>query len=278
MKKVLSTALVLGALYGTAGAAPITSPIYAPEAGKILTDVKVGYTTSEFDKNPFDEKKELEQSWNIDLAGKLGLTDAIALNFGFDFDFARKVRDDDASARFTDFYFGLTGRVFEIDANKFDVIFNVGQKSDYIYGNDQAYVDLALRYGLDLDMYNLGLSAGVNYVDTYKMGSYKLERGLAFKFALENEFIFTEELTMGLDLFYAINGKTEEKELGALESRVKTHSEYGFNVDANYALNRNNFVGAYFGMALGNLKYEDQMGEWKDPTEYKFGVKYVSQF
>lgn len=279
MKKVLSTALVLGALYGTAGAAPITSPIYMPEAGKILTDVKVGYTTSEFDKKPDGAKKELEQSWNIDLAGKMGLTDSLGLNYGFDFDFARKAMDLDESAQFTNFYFGLTGRVLEADANKVDVIFNVGQKSDYIYLDDQVYVDLAVRYGLDLDMYNLGLSAGARYTNDSESDTYKVERGFVFKFALENEFVFTEDFTVGLDLFYAINGKTEQKDLGALESRIKSYSEYGFNLDANYALNRNNFVGAYFGMALGNLKYEEvSIGEWKDPTGYKFGVKYVSQF
>ena len=47
--KFLSTALILGALYGTANATSITSPIYMPEQGKISTDLKIGFTKSKFD-------------------------------------------------------------------------------------------------------------------------------------------------------------------------------------------------------------------------------------
>ena len=42
MKKVLSTALILGALYGTANAAPLTSSIYMPETGKVLSNLNIG--------------------------------------------------------------------------------------------------------------------------------------------------------------------------------------------------------------------------------------------
>ena len=71
----LSTALVLGALYGTANAAtPITSPIYMPEDGKIATELKLGYTTSSYDKVPEGAGDEVEKSWNLDVDGKMGLS------------------------------------------------------------------------------------------------------------------------------------------------------------------------------------------------------------
>ena len=95
--KFLSTALILGALYGTANATSITSPIYMPEQGKISTDLKIGFTKSKFDKRPEGESDKFEESWNLDAEGKMGLTDGIALNYGFDFDFARKIRNQQNS-------------------------------------------------------------------------------------------------------------------------------------------------------------------------------------
>ena len=283
MKKVLSTALILGALYGTANAAPITSPIYLPEAGKILSTLNRGYTTSEFDKKPDGAKKELEESWNIVAEGKFGLMDKLALNYGFDFDFARKIRDEDESAKFTDYYFGVTGRVLDIDANKLDIIFNVGQEEAPVLPYDQVYVELAVRYGLDLDMYNLGFSIGGKYINDYESGKGankdKLERGFAFTVKLENEFIFTERFTVGLDLFFNMNDDIKEKTGSVVTEKWDSYNEYGFNLDGNFALTDNNYIGLYFGMALSDLEGpKDAPQKYKDPTEYKFGLKYTSQF
>lgn len=275
MKKVLSTALILGALYGTANAAHITSPTYLPEAGKILSNIKVGYTTSEFDKVPTGENDEKYKAGNIDLEGKLGLMDQLSLNYGFSFDFSRKERDEDMSAGFDNYYFGVTGRVIDAVENKLDIILNVGQE-DSFFTRGQVYVDLALRYGLDLDMYNLGLSAKARYYNDTERDNNKYERDMAFTFALENEFIFTEDFTVGLDLFYTINGKVKYKEDGVLIERTKSFDEYGFNIDANYAVAQDNFIGVYFGMAFSDMNYLDE--GYKDPTEYNFGVKYVAQF
>ena len=284
--KFLSTALILGALYGTANATSITSPIYMPEQGKISTDLKIGFTKSKFDKRPEGESDKFEESWNLDAEGKMGLTDGIALNYGFDFDFARKIKNGDKSAKFTDFYLGLTGRVVNTEDNKLDIILNVGQEEDTIISlQDQVYAELAVRYGLDLDMYNLGLSVGGKYINDYEdkdgdgITSYKIERDYLVSFKLENEFIFNE-FTVGLDLFYNINGDIKEKTDGITTAKFGSYNEYGFNVDANYALTEdNNYVGLYFAMAQSDIKGpKDSVQQYKEPTEYKFGLKFVSEF
>jgi len=300
MKKVLSTALILGALYGTANAAPATSPIFLPEAGKILSTLNIGYTTAKFDKKPNGESDKLEESWNVEAEGKFGITDRLSLNYGFDFDFARKVWDEDQSAKFTDFYVGVTGRVVDVDDNRFDIILNVGQEEAPIYTKDQVYVDLALRYGLDLEKYNLGFSISGKYINDWEDGKgamkEKLERGFEFGVKLENEFIFSESFTVGLDLFFKMHddikfkgldveydeGLAEFQTNGVETSKWDSYNEYGFNIDANFALANDNYIGAYFTMSFSDLEeksYEDVDGKrFKDPTEYRFGLKYTSQF
>lgn len=276
MKKVLSTALILGALYGTANAAPLTSPIYMPEVGKVLSNLNVGYSMSKFDKKPTGESDKLQKGMNINLNGQVGIMDQLSMNYNFNFDVFRKLYDQDASAKFTDFYLGLTGRVVNGDANKFDVIFNIGQEESPYTESDHVYTDLTARYGLDLDVYNLGLSAGVKYVNDYENGDLKIRRDWDIHFKVENEFIFTENFTMGLDMFYNLMSQYKFKDKsGAIpDYKIKAYDEYGFNVDANYGLNENNYVGVYFNMAFNDISND----EYKDATNYKFGVRFTSQF
>ena len=111
MKKVLSTAFILGALYGTAHAAPITSPIYMPEKGEVLSTLDIGYTISEFDKVPVDSTDKLDEAVNIGLYGQVGLKENLSMNYKFNFEFARKIYDDDASAKFNNFYFCFNNSV-----------------------------------------------------------------------------------------------------------------------------------------------------------------------
>ena len=280
--------MILGALYGTANATVVTSPIYMPESGKIVSNISIGKQKTKYDK-VFDsaDKKTMEESWKIEALGKIGLTEKLALNYDFDFRFDQKENDLEKSASFKEFSIGLTGRAFESGANKFDVIFNVGQSDFFI--DDQAFADLTVRYGLDLDMYNLGFSFGARYYNESKKEygddeKYKADPFTAFRFDLENEFIFTKNFTMGLDLFYEFNPeiKTKETELdsstGALvttKTKIKSFDRYGFNVDANYGINDNNFIGVYFGMDF-TKDFEDITG--KDPKETEFGIKYTTQF
>ena len=295
MKKVLSTALILGALYGTANAAPVTSPIYMPEAGKVLANINVGYTTSKFDKAPVDTtngerlEKKLRESWNIGAEGQFGVLDRLSLNYGLNFDFARKIAKKNQSAKFTNYYLGATGRVVDANENKLDIILNIGQEEAPIFYNvDQIYVDLAVRYGLDLDMYNLGFSVGGKYINDYENkladNNIKLQRGFDFYAKLENEFIF-DSINVGLDLYYNMHSKVKSKYLTPFDTEKfewKSYNEYGFNVDLNYMLSEDNSIGIYYDMSFSNLKNKTALtgysAEWKKPTQYKFGVKYITQF
>lgn len=275
----LSTALVLGALYGTANAAtPITSPIYMPEDGKIATELKLGYTTSSYDKVPEGAGDEVEKSWNLDVDGKMGLSNKLALNFGFQFDIAPKYYDEDASEEFVNYYMGLTSKFYECNEHSMFVKLNVGQEKDLILTNDQqVYVDLGLKYGLELNKYNMAFSLGGKYYHDVENGNDKLEKDYAFYAKLENEMIF-DQMTIGLDLFYNWNGDGKTLNAGVEGDKYDSYNEYGFNVDANYALNQDAYVGAYFTMSLNDLEYKEGTNTYKDVTEYQFGLKMTSQF
>jgi len=264
MKKFLSTAMVLGALYGTANAAPVTSPIYMPEAGKILSNINLGYTMRNSDEDITEDGDEMYSAVNLGLEGKIGVMDRLAINYGFNFDFARKILDEDSSAKFTNYYIGVTGRVADAGANKLDLILNVGQGNDaFISLSTMAYVDFGVRYGLELDRYNLGFSVRGKYVnDEEVLGETVLDGGFDVAFALENEFIFTDNFTAGLDLNYSINDDYGDSD---------SYNIFGFNVDLNYGLNQNNFIGVYYAMDFNDA---DEI----EPTTYKFGLKFTSQF
>ena len=276
----LSTALVLGALYGTANAAtPITSPIYMPEQGKIATELKLGYTTSSYDKVSEGMGDELEKTWNVNLDGQMGLSNKLALNFGFQFDIAPEYYGEKASEEFTNYYMGLTSKFYECGKHKMFATLNIGQERDIILsGETQVYADLALKYGLDLnEYYNMAFSIGGKYYHDAEYTDSKLEKDFAFYAKLENEMIF-DQMTIGLDLFYNLNGDSKvylgNTEIGSYD----TYNEYGFNLDANYALNQDAYVGAYFTMSLNDLEYESSGNYRKDLTEYQFGLKMTSQF
>ena len=88
---------------------------------------------------------------------------------------------------------------------KFDFILNIGQEESPIFPLNQFYGELELRYGIDLDSYNLGIVVGGTYLGNNESGEgdsvIKLERGYLVSFKLENEFIFTPDFTVGFDLY-----------------------------------------------------------------------------
>ncbi|HSQ98113.1 MAG TPA: hypothetical protein VLL98_05365 [Rickettsiales bacterium] len=290
MKKILTTAFVIGSLYGTAHAAVITSPIYMPTSGEAISTLDVGYTKSSFDKannttSNLAIEDEFEKSWNLNMDGKYGLNDSMSLNYGFDFDFNREMEKLDQSAKLTNVYVGLTGRVVDADANKLDILFNVGQQAEKYwleYANDQMFADLAVRYGLDLDSYNMALSFGSKYTSEWKNDTAKIDDEFNFFAKLENEFIFTDSLTMGIDLFYTYNPKNTYND-GVDKQSYKSFSEYGLNIDLNYALNDNNYLGIYFGMTDNDIDQDfiNDDGDtlnYKDLTEYNGGVRLTTRF
>ena len=131
-------------------------------------------------------------------------------------------------------------------------------------------------------MYNLGFFVGGKYINDWQNGKgadkEKLDRGYTFTVKLENEFIFTENFTVGLDLFFNANDKIKYTVAGA-ETKWNSYNEYGFNLDGNFALAENNYIGAYFDMAFSDLKGPKTSTEkYKNPVEYKFGLRYTSQF
>ncbi len=284
MKKILTTAFIIGSLYGTAQAATITSPIYMPTTGEATTSLDIGYTKSHFDRvevGGVEDSKELERSWNVNLNGKYGLNEQISLNYGFDFDFSREIERIDQSSKLTNVYIGFTGRIIDSGANKFDILLNVGQQANkywFYYTYDQMYANLGLRYGLDFDSYNVGITVGSQYTNEYKDGSEKIDSEFNFYAKLENEIIFTNEFTMGLDLFYTYNPRNDYGVSGLFKYHYKAFNEYGFNVDLNYALNDSNYLGVYFGMSENDFK-EDSSGDIrKDLTEYNGGVRLTTRF
>lgn len=259
MKKFLTTAMVLGALYGTANAAPITSPIYMPEAGKILSNINLGYTSTIMDEK-IGDTDEYYKAMQLGINGKIGVNEKIAINYGFNYDFARKILDKDYSARFVNNYFGVTGRVYDVDANKIDLILNLGDR-----GTGYPYAEFDARYGLELSQYNAGLSVGFVYnPEVENAGNKAYDSTFDFVVALENEFILSDQFTIGLDLNYKKIAKDKKND-------IDSYNEYGFNIDANYAVAENNYVSVYFGMDRTDLEHDE------DKT-YNFGVKYVTQF
>ena len=179
-----------------------------------------------------------------------------------------------ASEEFTNYYVGLTSKFYECGKHKMFATLNVGQEREIILsGESQVYADLALKYGMDLNNYNMAFSIGGKYYHDAEYTDTKLEKDYAFYAKLENEMIFNQ-MTVGLDLFYNLNGDGKlVNNLGV--SKYDTYNEYGFNLDANYALNQDAYVGAYFTMSLNDL---DNMDVYKDVTEYQFGLKMTSQF
>jgi len=295
MKKILTTAFVLGALYGTAQAATITSPIYMPTKGDNVSTLNIGYTKSSFDTATADganTKDDFEKSWDLGLNGGYGISDKLSLNYGFDLLFNREMRSiinnyqktTDKSSKLKNVYLGLTGRAVDADANKFDILFNVGQQAEKYwssYNYDQNYASLAVRYGLDLGMYNMALSVGSKFVGQYQDDNEKIDSSFNYFAKLENELIFADNFTMGLDLFYNYTPKTSYND-GVQISKYKAFSEYGFNVDLNYALNDSNFLGLYFGMSDNNITQNYSNGgtdlHYEDLTEYNGGIKLTTKF
>lgn len=289
MKKILATAFIIGNLYCTANATTINSPIYLPASKEIVSSLDVGYTKSNFDKANdttlnTTKEDEFEKSWNLNVDAKYGLNNSISLNYGLNFDFDREIFETEESSKLTNIYVGITGRVIDKNLNKVDILFNFGgevEKYWTYYHKNVVYSDLALRYGLDFDSYNVALSVGSKYTDSWKDHNKKIDSEFNFFTKLENEFIFSESVTMGLDFFYIYNPKNTYNNNG-IEQSYKAFSEYGLNVDLNYAFDSNNYLGVYFCVIENNINQNYISGSstlnYKDLTEYGAGIRLNTRF
>lgn len=296
--KFLLTAVVLGSLYETASAVmPITSPIYLPEKGEFVNQLNFGYYKQKM--NPKVINADIGHTYAskyVSVDGLYGLTNKVALNYNAQLNFnqkytyVNKVMNTELYKKFSadvvKYSLGLTARLFECQYDKVDLFLKIGSSSLYEL-DSQMYADLALRYGLNFKYYNFALTAGLihyfDYQNNYKDKVYdyiyientKYENTVYFK--LENELIF-DKFTVGLDLYYNLVGKEKYKyiDVGYYEfyNTLDSYNEYGFNVDANYALNNNMYLGAYLDMSKSTLDSDTS----KRPQTYSFGLKLTSNF
>lgn len=271
MKKVLTTALILGAFYGTANAAEITSPIYMPKKGEIINALSLGKYNSYIDREN-DGLRLIEKGLNISDSGKIGLRDNLSLNYGFRFNFNRKINKAGnvvkISEEFYDRYFGLTARTYDNEANKLDIILNFGQI-------DTPYVDLSARYGLDLNNYNLAFSFGGIYYSADKEGNHREQEKMRYYFELDNELAFADSFTFDLNLKYLKNRGSKFRNVPTIGTGKSEGSDnYSIYAGLNYSLNKANYLGIYFENTWSHGQKEDIL----DQTIYNFGVKLTSQF
>ena len=271
MKKVLTTAPILGAFYGTANAAEITSPIYMPKKGEIINNLSLGVYNFSNDKEDYFGLRLIEKGLNISDSGKIGLRDNLSLNYGFEFDFNRKESNagdiTKISEEFYDRYFGLTARAYDNKANKLDIILNFGQI-------DTPYVDLSARYGLDLNNYNLAFSFGGIYYSADKVeGSYREQEKMRYYFELDNELAFADSFTFDLNLKY-LKDRGEEFRNTPITGKLKGSDNYTIYTALNYSINKANYLGIYF----ENTWSHGQKEYIEDTTNYNYGIKLTSKF
>lgn len=270
MKKVLTTALILGALYGTANAAEITSPIYMPKKGEIINALSLGQYNAAYDKEDMFDLRLIEKGLNILDSGKIGLRDNLSLNYGFEFDFNRKVNKAGnvvkISEEFYDRYFGLTARAYDNEANKLDIILNFGQI-------DTPYVDLSARYGLDLNNYNLAFSFGGIYHSADEEGNSREQEKMQYYFELDNELAFADSFTFDLNFKY-LKDRGEKFRNAPITGKSKGSDNYTIYTALNYSINKANYLGIYF----ENTWSHGQKEYIEDKTNYNYGIKLTSQF
>ena len=291
MKKILLITIIFGiALNCKVQGQTITSPIFMPKAKEIVTNLSIGYTTSKLKDTPANTNKSIEKSKNIILEGKYGATNTLSINYGLNFDFSRTMNNLEENTKFTNFYLGATGRIIDTNKHKLDIIFNIGQETNklpIIINKEQIYKELFVRYGLNLDKYNMGLSLGGKSYNDYKeedintttlaKEKIKIQKNTDIIAKFENELILTKNFTLGLDLFYKNSGAIKIKAQNAPTEKTKSYSEYGFNIDTNYIITENAIVGFYFTKTLNNIKLW-QDNNFKNQDTYKFGLKLISKF
>ncbi len=271
MKKVLTTALILGAFYGTVNAAEIISPICMPKKGEIINNLSFDkYNVHINNKN--NGLRLIEKGLNISDSGKIGLRDNLSLNYGFIFDFNRKENNAGnirkISKTFYDRYFGLTARTYDNEANKLDIILNFGQI-------DTPYVDLSARYGLDLNNYNLAFSFGGIYYSADKEGNSREQNKMQYYFELDNELAFADSFTFDLNLKYLKDRGEKFRNIPARGTGKSEGSDnYTIYAGLNYSLNKANYLGIYF----ENTWSHGQKEYTEDATNYNYGIKLTSQF
>lgn len=310
--KVLSTALILGSLYGTANASvSLTSPLYQASKGELKTEVSLGYTKNMWDKVsglPGMPISTLEnKGGNVNLEGQYGLTDYLALNYGVSYNLTQRgnvytLAKYKASPEFKNYYLGLTGKLYDCGKQKAYLTLNVGQNDNYMPSDfgvstvPNTYFDLSLKYGLDLNNYNVALSVGGIYDMSYTKDvsiageaiSNKAKSTQALYTKLENE-VKLGKVNLGLDLYYLLQGSKYNIVYmpgdDLLLSNANSYNEYGVSLTADYALNDGMYLGLY-GSLYKNDKEELILDTGRGTGDiggkkeygYTYGVKLTKSF
>lgn len=303
--KVLSTALILGSLYGTANASvSLTSPLYQASKGELKTEVSVGYSKNMWNKAVNSGNSTLKnKGGSLNLEGQYGLTDYIALNYGMAYDFTQQgyvysSAKYKTSPEFTDYYLGLTGKLYDCGKQKTYITLNIGQNDNYIPDDSgvsslpNTYFDLALKYGLDLNNYNVALSIGGRYDMSYNedltiLGTtvstdIKSTRSIYGK--LENELTFGN-LNLGLDLYYSLNDDKNNMVYipgDTILASATSYNEYGINLNIDYALNNSTYLGLYGSLYKNDketlLVSATSLQGNKREKGYTYGIKLTKSF
>lgn len=276
MKKILFTIFLFCICATAAFSTPLSSPLYMPKPGQVFSDIRIGYEIANFNKITNATSDELKKSWIFAINGKYGLFERLAIDYGATLNFERKIFNKNESASLVNYYFGFTSRFLDYTYNKFDLILNLGQE-EYEYNPDykQIFLRFGLKYNLDLKYYNLAISALGKYTNNYKKGNETLKRSMVYSLKMENEIIFTEIFTVGVDLFYTFFGKIKYNTAAFPNGIIKSYNEYGANLDLNVRVNSTDFISIY-GSAIGNdINLLDRL---KNKIEYKFGIRYLLNF
>lgn len=256
-------------------ATTITSPTFTPKTGEISAIVDFGHT--EFKYRSDGEKGKEYVAWDGHIQGMMGIKDYLLLNYGVGYGISKEIQNIDVSNDFTGFYFGFTGR-YDNTFLKFNVgnteIIGANYKINKMYGgldNTLPYVELGIAQGLETKFYGALLSFTSIFYGEEGLGEHKYEKNTDLIFTLENEFYLGKNWTLGLDLLYAIIGNNKFNNYITVDNRDK----YILNVDVNYLLNENNYMGLYFKAYEENSKYFDVKYRVHG---YQYGLKLTTLF
>lgn len=290
MKKLLFIILIC-LIYHTTLSTPITSPIYIPESGKILSNLNVGY-----DKFEFNNKKALT-SYKLSTNGLIGIFEILSLNYNVEYLFHTKNRilNGNISDSFNAYGIGLTFRTFKNDFNILDIILNVGKDKLLILDTETTpFFNISLKYGLNFSHYNTALTFTTEFLDKYVQdlsnADFQKQNSMRnYILSFENEIIITNTFTIGLDFLYKWNDEINNINYSSnsqLLSFYKLKDNFTINTDLNYAINDNNYIALYYMFTSLKSKYNyldsnntsNNISNQTNIKYYSFGLKLTTYF
>ena len=251
----------------------IISPLYFPEAGKILSNMNIGYNRNRFTLS--ETNKKFENYYFLKEEGKFGLFENLSVNFGFQYEINKKHNEINISNDFSLFYFGILNRILDKEHFKFDISVNVGKETIENFTKlTTNFLNIYALYGFNFEYYNTSLKISYKYNDNYKDENYKLNNSYILSFIYNNQLILFEDFSLDLDLiFNHINKVKEYKNIFH-----KSYNEYGYNISLNYYINYNNSLGLFYNFRKNKINFNDNLINKKNKIVSNCGLKLVSKF